>query len=96
MPYQLVYRTNAKLNIKAAKIWYKQQRNGLQRDFAISVKEAIARINAHPEAFTIRYKNVRIAHTKTFPFSIHFYVDKIQKQIVITNVLHDRRDVNVG
>jgi len=60
------------------------------------VKDAIARLQANPEAFAIRYKKVRIIHTHTFPFSIHFYIDTIQKQIVITNILHDRADFGIG
>lgn len=95
MPYKLIYRHDARLNIQTAKTWYKKQRLGLQKDFAASVKEAITRLQASPEAFAVRYKKVRIIHTRTFPFSIHFYIDTIQKQIVITNVLHDRSDFGV-
>lgn len=89
---QVLYRDNARLNLRHAKAWYKQQREGLQKEFAYSVKEAIVRMLASPEAFAIRYRNVRIVHTNRFPFSIHFYIDHTHKQIVITNILHDSQD----
>ena len=92
MPYQLVYRQNATTNIRAAKAWYKQQRPGLQKTFASSVKEAVIRLQTTPEAFAVRYRNVRIVHTHTFPFSIHFYIDDTKRQLVITNIIHDKRD----
>jgi len=95
MTYKIVYRFNAKFNVVEAKKWYKQQQPGLDKKFSASIKEAIVRLHNNPEVFAVRYKNVRIAHTNTFPFSIHFYVDKINHLIVITNILHDKRDFTV-
>ena len=54
MPYKLVYRANATLNIRAAKAWYKQQQNGLQKRFLTSIKETIVRLQTNPEAFAVR------------------------------------------
>ena len=92
MAYKIVYRLNARLNVLEAKSWYKQQRPGLEKNFATALKEAVIRIQTQPEVYAIRYKNVRIVHTNIFPFNIHFYIDKNQKLIVVTNILHDRRD----
>ncbi len=91
MPYKIVYRRNTVSHLKEAMAWYKRQQNVLEKDFASSVKKAINRVQVHPEAFAVRYKNVRIAHTDRFPFSIHFYIDTPEKLIVIMNILHDRR-----
>ena len=33
MTYKIVYRFNARINITAAKVWYKEQQNGLQKVF---------------------------------------------------------------
>ncbi|HMG66471.1 MAG TPA: hypothetical protein VK588_02260 [Chitinophagaceae bacterium] len=93
MPYKVIFFDEANVNVKEAKAWYKSQRNGLQTIFANSVKQAIIRMKANPEAFAVRYKNIRIIHPYKFPFSIHFYIDKDKGQIVITNILHDYRDI---
>jgi plasmid stabilization system protein ParE len=93
MPYKIIYLEVARLNVVAAKVWYKTQQNGLQIRFAKAVKEAILRIQNHPEAYSIRYRNIRIAHPCHFPYSIHFYIDYDNNQIVITNILHNYREI---
>jgi hypothetical protein len=92
MKYKIIFRFNASLNVRKAKKWYKNQRNGLEKEFAFEVKEAIIGLQIYPEAFAIRYKNIRIIHPRKFPYSIHFYIDSAQGQIVITNIIHDSRD----
>ncbi len=94
MGYNIVYFEVAKQNVIAAKIWYKAQQNGLQIRFAKAIKDAILRIQNNPDDFSIRYKNIRIAHPHNFPYSIHFYVVNDSNQIVITNIIHNYRDVS--
>ena len=93
MPYKVIYLDVARLNAEEAKAWYKKQQNGLQKRFVTSIKEAIARLQNNPEAYSVRYRNIRIVHPYKFPFSIHFYIDKAAKQIVITNIIHNYRDI---
>ncbi len=93
MPYTVTYRTGVKASVKEAKSWYKNQKVGLDKIFAVSLKGAIMRIQHNPEAFAVRYRNIRIAHPYRFPYSIHFYIDKLSMQIVITNIVHDYRDM---
>ncbi|MDR1780788.1 MAG: hypothetical protein LBR50_08685 [Tannerella sp.] len=45
-----------------------------------------------PAAYAVRYKNVRIAHTKTFPFNIHFYIDEEKRQIILIGAVHQKRN----
>jgi hypothetical protein len=45
-----------------------------------------------PSAFAVRYKNVRIAHTKIFPYNIHYYIDEIKVQVVIIGIVHNKRN----
>ena len=93
MPYKIIYLETASLNAKEAKAWYKKQQDGLQKRFAASIKEAIVRLQVNPEAYAVRYRNIRIVHPYRFPFSIHFYIDKSKNQIVITNIIHNYRDI---
>lgn len=92
MSYTVIYRAGVKGEVKEAKNWYKKQRPGLEKIFATSLKTAIVRIQNNPDAFAVRYRNVRIAHPYRFPYSIHFYIDKQGSQIVITNIIHEYRD----
>jgi hypothetical protein len=93
MAYKILYFDEALDNVKESKKWYKEQKNGLQNVFASSIKSAIIRVQANPLVFAVRYRNIRIAHPYKFPFSIHFYIDEPRKLIVITNIIHDQRDI---
>ena len=80
---------------KEAKAWYKIQKKGLQKQFASAIIKAISVLQSNPYAYAIRYKSIRIIHPEIFPFGIHFYIDEAAKQIVITAVIHDYRDVKI-
>ena len=44
-----------------------------------------------PVSYAIRYKSIRIAYPKVFPYNIHFYIDEIDNIIVITAIVHNKR-----
>jgi len=86
------YLDEVESDIASAKRWYAEQQEGLETRFVTAVKEAIADILKMPSAYAVRYKNVRIAHTKIFPYNIHFYIDELQAQIVIIGIIHNKRN----
>jgi plasmid stabilization system protein ParE len=76
---------------REARKWYASRGvKGLSNRFAQSVKKAIEQILKNPGAYAIRYKNVRIAHTETFPYAIHFLIE--DERIIVTAIIYDRRD----
>ena len=95
MLYKLSFFEDAKVDVIDAKAWYKHQQIGLDKRFAQSVKIAIQTLQKNPFAYAIRYKNIRIAHPKTFPFNIHFYVDAVLNEIVIIAIVHSHRNPNI-
>lgn len=76
---------------REARKWYASRKvKGLSNRFAQAVKDAILQILKNPGAYAIRYKDVRIAHTKIFPYAIHFLAN--DDTIIITAIIYDRRD----
>lgn len=69
-------------DIREAKIWYKAQKNGLEIEFALAIETAILKILKMPKSYKPRYKKIRFAHPKTFPYNIHFYIDQSNETIV--------------
>ena len=67
---------------------------GLSVRFAQSVKDCIRRIQDHPFAFAIRYKDVRMAHTAQFPYALHFYLEG--NMVIITAILYQGRNPNIA
>ena len=94
MHYNIVYFANARINVANAKKWYNRQRKGLGNIFASAIKNAIIRVQSHPESYAVRYKNIRIAHPKNFPYNIHFYIDEVNRTITITNIIHSARNAS--
>lgn len=91
MEYKYYILPPARDEFRLAREWYQKQNvKGLSNRFALSVKDAIARIQTNPFAFAIRYKNVRIAHTNTFPYAIHFYLHN--NTIIVTSIIFQGRN----
>ena len=78
--------------IQEAKIWYKEQKEGLEVEFALAIETAIQEVLKMPTSYSPRYKNVRIAHPKTFPYNIHFYIDELNETAVFTAIVHNKRE----
>lgn len=78
-------------DIQLAKIWYKEQKEGLEMEFAFAIETAIQKVLRMPTSYPIRHNKVRIAHPKTFPYNIHFYIDDVNKTIVFTAIIHNKR-----
>lgn len=89
--YTALYFDEVKNDISTAKAWYKEQQSGLDEKFELSLRVAIANILKMPSAYAVRYKNVRIAHTKIFPYNVHFYIDDEKEQIVVIGIVHNKR-----
>jgi len=89
--YKVLYLDEVESDIAIAKQWYAEQYKDLDVRFAAAVKETLLNILKMPSAYAVRYKNIRIAHTKVFPYNIHFYIDETKAQVVIIGIIHNKR-----
>lgn len=89
--YQAQFLDVVASDIKEAKKWYKEQQEGLEVKFALAVEQAILKMLKMPTAYAIRYKNIRIVHTKIFPYNIHFFINEEKRLVVITGIVFNRR-----
>ncbi len=96
MVYLLTYFEDAKIDIRDSKTWYKNKKNGLEKHFAEVIKTTIINIQQNPFIYALRYRNIRIAYTKTFPYGVHFYINEQKKQIIIIAIIHNSRNPNIS
>lgn len=68
--------------------YYKSINPELATAFLDRVDEAKKYIADFPEAFQIKYKNVRTVLLEQLPYHIHYIVDDAKKQIVVLAVIH--------
>jgi len=89
--YKVYYLDEVENDIFVAKQWYAEQQENLDIRFISAVKDTLSSVVKMPSAFAVRYKNVRIAHTKIFPYNIHFFIDEMKAQVVIIGIVHNKR-----
>ena len=90
--YTELYLDEVESDIAVAKQWYAEQQKGLEVRFSAAVRETILKIMEIPSAYAVRYRNIRIAHTKIFPYNVHFYIDETKAQVVIIGIVHNKRN----
>ena len=90
MNYKIVIIDEAKIDFKETLFWYKNVDPKLTKRFHLSFKESLAIIKKNPFHFQIRYNDVRIIMLTTFPYLIHFTVEK--NRIVIKAIYHSSRN----
>ena len=90
--YNSQYSDQVFTDVQEAKIWYKEQKDGLEVEFALSIETAIQKVLKMPTSYSPRYKNVRIAHPKILPYNIHFYIDEVNQTVIFTAIVHNKRE----
>jgi toxin ParE1/3/4 len=86
MVYELIISQTAETDLREAFLWYESQQVNLGFIFEKYFSKAIEKIQKKPLQTQIRYKEIRVAFLKKFPFGIHFTI--IANQILIIAVFH--------
>lgn len=86
--YKTLMLPRAKEDIREASKWYNKQQQGLGKRFTKQIRDSVALIKHNPYAFNIRYKEVRTAIVRVFPYMIHYIIEEENKRIVIIAVFH--------
>jgi plasmid stabilization system protein ParE len=90
MSYKTVIVDEAKIDFRESFDWYKDINPKLAVQFKISFKQSLGIIKKNPLLFQIRYDDVRIILFETFPYSIHYTINK--NLIVVKAIFHTSRD----
>lgn len=90
MNYKIVIVDEAKIDFRESFFWYKNVNPKLAKRFHLSFKESLSIIKKNPFHFQIRYNEVRIIMLTTFPYLIHYTINK--NTIVIKAIYHSSRD----
>jgi hypothetical protein len=72
------------------------KKEGLEIEFATATEKALYQIIETPKAFAIRYKKIRIAHPKQFPYNIHFYIDALNTTVIVIAIIHSKRNPKIA
>lgn len=92
MKYTIRFQEGSTQDFEDGIVYYEKISPELANRFYQDFKKRIDEVETKPLHHQIRYKNIRIAHLKKFPFSIHFF---IQEDIIhVIRILHQKRYYN--
>ena len=94
MNYKIVLVEEAKIDLSQSIDWYKNINPKLAKRFLESFKEGISIISKKPLHLQIRYDDVRIMMLTTFPYLIHYTLDK--NTIIIKAIYHSSRNSDLS
>ena len=86
MVFKVIIKPTAEQELKEALKWYDFKEENLGTELYIEISKTISIIKENPSSFQKRYKDFRIAFTKTFQFGIHFTIEN--QTIFIHAILH--------
>ncbi|PQV49382.1 ParE-like toxin of type II ParDE toxin-antitoxin system [Jejuia pallidilutea] len=89
MKYIIEFEEGTLDNFLDAIAYYEKTPNTLSDRFNNEFWAKIGTIKERPLPYQIRYKGIRVAHTKIFPFGIHFIVDGTA--IRVLKILHHKQ-----
>lgn len=79
----------AQINIHKSAEYYQAISESLKTRFINELIECIDLLKENPLHHQIRYRNIRIAFTPTFPYGIHFIIEN--ENIYILDILHTKQ-----
>lgn len=91
MAFSIKIESEAKKDIQDGIIWYNKQQIGLGKVFHAEVKAHFKKLQLNP-FFQVRYDNVRCLPLNTFPYMIHFTINKELKLVVVYAVFNTLRN----
>lgn len=93
MQYKIRVAIRALADIRDAAEWYDEQLPGLGSRYKIAVKTQINNLRNDALLYTVKYDNVHYRKIKSFPYLIHY---RIQKNIVhVIAVIHTSRNPDI-
>lgn len=93
MDYKLILLPLAKIDLEEIAAWYESRQKSLGKRFLNAIKQEIKILRVKPLIYQIRYDGTRVALIETFPYLIHFEIDK--KEIVIKAIIHTSRSTKI-
>lgn len=90
MKYQVDFRTEALHDILEAIEWYEEKREGLGDELFIAIENEKHFIEQNPYHYEDKYKGIRKAITKRFPYILYYRIES-ETQVLVYAVLHMKR-----
>ncbi|MBE0424790.1 MAG: type II toxin-antitoxin system RelE/ParE family toxin [Lutibacter sp.] len=95
MLFKVIYANEVFDDLQKAIDYYNSRKKGLGSRFYKTVKIQISEIQSNGLGYQIRYKTVRCAPLKTFPYTIYYSIHQDTKTIMVIALFCDYRDPKI-
>jgi len=90
MSYKVEFRKEAHQDILEAIKWYEGRREGLGDELFIAIENEKHFIERNPYHYEVKYKGIRKAITKRFPYILYYRIES-ERKVLVYAVLHMKR-----
>ena len=92
MSYQYIFLERAQEEYEDALSWYKEGSLKATENFIEELNSKVSLICEDPLRYRNTYKNYRETSLKKFPYSVIYFIDEVDKTIIIQSVFHHKRN----
>lgn len=93
--YNLKIEPEALADIQEITDWYNKQQTRLGKRFQDTTVKQINSLSKNPQIYAVRYKEIRCALIKNFPYMVHFYVNTETSAIEVLAVISTSRNPKI-
>jgi plasmid stabilization system protein ParE len=93
--YKVKIEPEALADIQEITDWYNEVQAGLGKRFQNAVIKQITLLNKDPQIYAIRYKEIRCAVIKKFPYMTHFYINEKNNSVEVLAVISTDRNPKI-
>lgn len=90
--YKIKIEPEAFVDIQTITAWYDDVSAGLGERFQKTVISHINSLNQNPQIYAIRYKQIRCALMKKFPYMVHFFINEENNTVEVLAIISTDRD----
>lgn len=93
--YKVKIEPEALVDIQEISDWYNEQQTGLGKRFQNTTVKQINSLNKNPQVYAVRYKEIRCAVIKKFPYMVHYYIDDNNSTVEVLAVISTSRNPKI-
>lgn len=87
-PHKVRLWPEAYTDLQQARSWYRQHNKNLPKRFTHELNNVLEQVSLMPETHAIRYRDVRVAKLRVFPYAVHYFIESRTTAIVVIAILH--------
>jgi plasmid stabilization system protein ParE len=95
MSYDLLFSSEAEMDLQEAIAWYEEQRTDLGFEFSLRFEEALQFLSERPQMYAKIYQEVRSVLLNQFPYAIFYIINESNKEVRIFAVIHTSRNPEI-